>query len=128
MKSSAYYVHVKTKIEVDFQIYIGVLLSKVFQKPWKSFRIFSSMSMKYFPMTIEKTLLMYRCCITKRSREIWQRLTNFWIKINDRLFECLQLSESTACCQKSRCDHFLALCILWKNFTIHADAKAWSHY
>ena len=28
-----------------------------------------------------------------------------------RLFECLQLSESTACCQKNRCDRIAALCM-----------------
>ena len=38
---------------------------------------------------------MHRVCITKRPREIWQNLTNFWIKQNNILilFECLQLSE-----------------------------------
>ena len=43
-------------------------------------------------------------------------MTNFWIKKNDilRLFECFQLSESTACCQKKRCDHTVALCTLLK--------------
>ena len=39
--------------------------------------------MKYCSMNIEKTLLMYRPCITKRLRKIWQRLTDFWIKKND---------------------------------------------
>ena len=43
-------------------------------------------------------------------------MTDFWIKENDiiRLFECFQLSESTACCQKRRCDRIVALCILLK--------------
>ena len=31
-----------------------------------------------------------------------------------RLFECFQLSESTDCCQKSKCDHTAALFILLK--------------
>ena len=74
-----------------------------------SFRILPDVSMKYCSMSIVKTLLMYRVCITERPREILQRLTDFWIKKNDilRLFECLELSESTACYQKSRCDRIL---------------------
>ena len=59
---------------------------------------------------------MYRVCITKIPREIFDRqhLTDFQIKKNDilRLFECLQLSESTACCHKGRCGRTVALCIL----------------
>ena len=31
-----------------------------------------------------------------------------------RLFECFQLSESTACCQKSRCGRTVALCMLFE--------------
>ena len=59
---------------------------------------------------------MYKVCITKRPREILQRLTGFKIKKNDilRLSECLELSESTACYQKSWCDCIVALCILLK--------------
>ena len=45
------------------------IFRKVFQKPWNSFRILSSVSMKYCSMSIEKTLLMYRVCINKRPRE-----------------------------------------------------------
>ena len=43
-------------------------------------------------------------------------ITDFWIKKNDilRLFECFQLSESTACWHKNRCDRIVALCILLK--------------
>ena len=43
-----------------------------------------------------KSLLIYRVYITRRPREIWQHLTDYWIKKNDilRLFECFQLSES----------------------------------
>ena len=43
-------------------------------------------------------------------------LDRFLNKKNDILmfFECLQLSENTACCQKSRCDRIVALCILSK--------------
>ena len=57
---------------------------------------------------------MHRVCITKRPVEIWQRLTDFWIKKNEilRLFKYVQLSESTVWCQKSRCDRNVALCIL----------------
>ena len=75
--------------------------------------------MKYCSMSTVKTLLMYEVCITKRPREILQRLTDFWIKKNDilRLFECLELSESTACYQKSRCDCIVALCILLKRLS-----------
>ena len=45
-----------------------------------------------------------------------QRLTDFWINKNDilRLYEWLQLSESTACCLKSRCDCNVVLCIFLK--------------
>ena len=48
-------------------------------------------------------------------------MTNFWIKKNDilRLFECFQLSESTACCQKRRCDRIVALCVLLKKRLSH---------
>ena len=72
--------------------------------------------MKYCSMSIVKTLLMCKVCITKRLREILQRLTDFWIKINDilRLFECLELSESTG---KAECDRILALCILLKRLS-----------
>ena len=75
--------------------------------------------MKYCSMSTVKTLLMYEVCITKRPREILQRLTDFWIKKNDilRLFECLELSESTACYQKSRCDRIVALSILLKRLS-----------
>ena len=94
-------------------------MNKVFQKPWRNFRILPNVSLKYCPMSIVKTLLMYKVCITKRPREILQRLTDFWIKKNDilRLFECLELSESTACYQKSRCDCIVALCILLKRLS-----------
>ena len=87
-------------------------LSKVFQKPWNSFRILSSVSIKYSSMRKEKK----QFCITKKPREICQHLTDFWIKKNDilRLFECFQLSGSTAWCQKRRCDRILALCIRLK--------------
>ena len=65
-------------------------------------------------MRKKKTSVMYRVCITKSLRDIWQHLTFFWIKKNDtlRLFECFQLSESTACCQKRKCGHSVAFCIL----------------
>ena len=71
----------------DKKIFLG--WNKVFEKLWNSFRILS-----------------------KRPRY----MTDFWIKENDiiRLFECFQLSESTACCQKRRCDRIVALCILLK--------------
>ena len=73
--------------------------------------MFWSVSMKYCSMSIEETSLM---CIV-----IWQRLTDFWIKKNDilRLFECLQLAESTVCCQKSRFDRIVALYMLLKRFS-----------
>ena len=75
--------------------------------------------MKYCSKSIEKTLLMCRVCVTSRPRDIWQRLTDFWIKKNGilRLFECIQLSERIACCQKSRCNSIEALCILWKRLS-----------
>ena len=75
--------------------------------------------MKYCSMSIEKTLLMYRACITKGAREIWQRFTDFWNKKNGilKLFECLELSESAACYQKSRYDRITALCILLKRLS-----------
>ena len=94
-------------------------MNKVFQKPWHSFRILPNVPMKYCSMSIVKTLLIYRVCITKRPREILQRLTDFWIKKNDilRLFECLELSESTACYQKSRCDRIVALCMLLRRLS-----------
>ena len=38
-----------------------------------------------------------------------------------RLFECFQLSENTACCQKSRCDCIVALCILLKKRFFYPD-------
>ena len=81
--------------------------------------------MKYCSMSTVKTLLMYEVCITKRPREILQRLTDFWIKKNDilRLFECLELSESTACYQNSKCDHILALCILLKRLSNPSRCK-----
>ena len=55
-------------------------------------------------------------CITKRPREIWQHLTDFWIKKNGilRLFESLHFSESTASSPKDRCDRIVFLCILLK--------------
>ena len=94
-------------------------MNKVFQKPWRNFRILPNVSLKYCPMSIVKTLLMYKVCITKRPREISQRLTGFWIKKNDilRLSECLELAESTACYQKSRCDCIVALSILLKRLS-----------
>ena len=94
-------------------------MNKVFQKPWRNFRILPNVSLKYCPMSILKTLLMYKVCITKRPREISQRLTGFWIKKNDilRLSECLELAESTACYQKSRCDCIVALSILLKRLS-----------
>ena len=56
---------------------------------------------------------MFTVCTTKRPREIYDRFLN---KKNDilRLSEWFQLSESTACCQKRRCDRIVALCILLK--------------
>ena len=100
-------------------------MNKVFQKPWHSFRILPNVSMKYCSMSIVKTLLMYKVCITKRPREILQRLTDFWIKKNDilRLFECLELSESTACYQKSRCDRIVALYMLLKRLSNRYKCK-----
>ena len=44
-------------------------MNNVFQKPLHSFRIFPNVSMKYFSMNVEKTLL-YRACITKRPRDM----------------------------------------------------------
>ena len=88
-------------------------MNKVFRNPWHSFRILPNVSLKYC------SLLIYKVCITQRPREILQCLTDFWIKKNDilRLFECLELSESTACYQKSRCDCIVALCILLKRLS-----------
>ena len=121
-------------------------MNKVFQKPWHSFRTLPNVSMKYCSMSIVKTLLMYRVCISKRPREILQRLADFWIKKNDilRLFECLELSELfsvlqygltkifihayVACYQKSRCDRIVALCILLKRLSNPCRCKEWSHY
>ena len=51
-------------------------LNKVFKKLWNSFRILSSLSMKYCSMKKKKTLAMYRVCITKRPREIYDRFLN----------------------------------------------------
>ena len=69
--------------------------------------------MKYCSMRKKKTLVMFTVCTTKRPREIYDRFLN---KKNDtlRLSEWFQLSESTACCQKRRCDRIVALCILLK--------------
>ena len=66
-----------------------------------------------------KTLVIYRVCITKGpKRDIQQHLIDFRIKKNDilRLLECFQLSENTACCQKSRCAmmRIVASCIILK--------------
>ena len=71
--------------------------------------------MKYCSTRKKKTLLMYRICVAKGPGEIWQHLTDDWITKNDiiRLFECLELSESTAFYQK-RCDCIVDLCILLK--------------
>ena len=90
-----------------------------FQKSWHSFRILPEVSVKYCSMSTVKMLLMYRVCITKKPREILQCLADFWIKKNDifRLFECLELSESTAGYQKSRYDRIVALCILLKRLS-----------
>ena len=112
------YLKTKAKYEQG-KNYFSDEVNKVFQKPYHSFRILPNVSMKYCSVSIVKTLLMYRVCITKRPREILQRLTDFWIKKNDilRLFECLELSESTACYQKSRCDCIVALCILLKRLS-----------
>ena len=93
-------------------------MNKVFQKPWNVLEYFQTCQWNTALSTV-KTLLMYRVCITERPREILQRLTDFWIKKNDilRLFECLELSESTACYQKSRCDRIVALCLLLKRLS-----------
>ena len=82
--------------------------------------------MKYSTMRKDETLLMYRVYITKRPWGIWQHLTDFWIKKNYilRLLKCLQLSESIACCQKSRFGRIVALCILLKKgFPTVTDEK-----
>ena len=73
--------------------------------------------MKYCSLSIQKTSLMYIV--------IWQHMTDFWIKKNDilKLFECLQLAESTACCKKSRFDRIVALCILLKIFSYPYRSK-----
>ena len=70
-------------------------LSKVLQIFFNSFRTLSSVSVKYCSIRKEN---IYRVCITKKPRGIWQHLTDFWIKQNNilRLFECLQPSESTS--------------------------------
>ena len=49
---------------------------KVFETLWNSFRILSSLSMKYCHMRKKKTLVMYRVSITKRPREIGGRYLN----------------------------------------------------
>ena len=95
-------------------------MNKVFQKPWHNFRIFLNVSIKYYPMSIAAlNVVMYRACITKRLRTIWQRLTDFWIKKKDilRLFACSVFSASTACYKKSRCDRVVALWILLKRLS-----------
>ena len=81
--------------------------------------ILSNVSIKYCSVSIEKTLLMHRACITKRAWETWHCLTDFWIKRNYifRLFKCLELSERTACYQKSRRNCISALCILLKRLS-----------
>ena len=55
-------------------------LSKVFQKPWNSSRILSSVSLKYCSMRKKKILSVHKVCIIKRSREIWKTLDRFMIK------------------------------------------------
>ena len=55
-------------------------MNKAFQKPWHSFRVLPNVSLKCCSMSILKTLLMYRIYITKRPREILQRLADFWVK------------------------------------------------
>ena len=92
------YLKTKAKYEQG-KNYFSDEVNKVFQKPYHSFRILPNVSMKYCSVSIVKTLLMYRVCITKRPREILQRLTDFWIKKNNilRLYECSGLSESAAC-------------------------------
>ena len=90
-------------------------LSKVFQKPWNSFRILSSVSMKYSSMRKEKKPF----CITKRPREICQHSTDFWIKKNDilRLFEYLKTFRQYCLLPKkqmrSNCSFMHSLCILY---------------
>ena len=54
-------------------------------------------------MRKKKTLVMYRVCITKRPREIWHHLTDFWIK-KWHPQVVLMFSNSTAFFQKRRCD------------------------
>ena len=73
---------------------------------------------------------MYRVCITKKPKDV-TALDRFLNKENDILwlYECLQLSESNACCQKKRFDRIVALCILLKRLSYtYRYTKAWSHY
>ena len=61
-----------------------------------------------------------------KDQERYDSMTNFWIKKNDilRLFEYSQLSQSTACCQKSKCDRNVTLSILLKEiFFYHYRCK-----
>ena len=55
-------------------------LSEIFQKPWNSFRILSSVSLKHCSMRKTKILLVHRVCIIKRPWEIWKTFERFMIK------------------------------------------------
>ena len=65
--------------------------------------------MKHCSMRKEKSVIDMYYQESKRDMAVIDRFLK-----NDmlRLFKCLQLLESTTCCQKSRCDYIVALCIL----------------
>ena len=80
-------------------------------------------------MSIEKTLLIYRVCITKRPKEIFLVISKIWSskirwrqaldrflkkKWHSRLFECLQFQESADSGQSRKCNYFVALYIRLK--------------
>ena len=73
--------------------------------------------LKNFEIVLEYfKVCQWNTTIWEKGKYIERYMTDFWIKENDiiRLFECFQFSESTACCQKRRCDRIVALCILLK--------------
>ena len=77
------------------------------------FKFWWKIQMKSCYMRKTKTLVIYRVCITKKPRDIYDKFLNKE-KCILRLFECFQLSESTGCCQKRRWDRIVALCVLLK--------------
>ena len=73
-------------------------LSKVFQKPWNSFRILSSVSLKYCSMRKKKILSVHKACIIKRPREIWKTLDRFMIQEKWHSYVIWMFTNFRECC------------------------------